>query len=74
MGFGIDIGGAIKSAVKSAGDAVSGAVQKAEDGVKNIEQKAKSAWDKVTDGFDDGPGMRPLAESKPKGGSGTRFA
>ncbi|HYV50176.1 MAG TPA: hypothetical protein VFA20_35215 [Myxococcaceae bacterium] len=73
MGFGIDIGGAIKSAVKSAGDAVSGAAHKVEDGVKSIESKAKSAWDKITDGFDHGP-KGQLVESKPKGGSGTRFA
>jgi hypothetical protein len=84
MGFGIDIGGALKSAVKSAGDFVSGAAQKAEDGAKAVEQKVagavKSAYEGVTgqDGFDGGGGddhgPGPLAESKPKGGSGTRFA
>lgn len=73
MGFGIDIGGAIKSAVKGAGDLVSGAANKAQE----VEQKAvdtvKSAWDKITDGFDH-PTGQPIAESKPKGGSGTNYA
>ena len=68
MGFGIDIGGALKNAVKSASDAVSGAAHKVEEGAKAVEEKAKSAWDKITDGFDH-PEGKPIAESKPKGGS-----
>jgi hypothetical protein len=77
MGFGIDIGGALKSAVKSAGDFVSGAAKTVENTAQTVEQKvsdaAKSAWDKISDGFDP-PAGQPIADSKPKGGSGSTYA
>ena len=74
MGFGLDsIGSALKGAVSAVGDVVKkveGGVQAAE---KTVADVVKSAFDSITghDGFDrdNNPGLGPVAESKPKGGS-----
>ncbi|HEY8206379.1 MAG TPA: hypothetical protein VIG99_02785 [Myxococcaceae bacterium] len=75
MGFGIgSIGDAIKSAVNTVSDAVGGAAQAVGDGVQAAEKKVadvvQSAMEGIggNDGFDEPVG--PLAESKPKGGTG----
>jgi hypothetical protein len=71
MGFGLD---SIKSAVSGAVKTVSDVAQKVGDGVQAAEKKVadvvRSAVEGVAgrDGFDN-PGLGPVAESKPKGGS-----
>jgi hypothetical protein len=73
MGFGLS---SITNAVKNAVNTVSDAAHKVQEGAKAVEEKVggavKGAWESVTghDGFDDHP-HGPLAESKPKGGSGS---
>lgn len=74
MGFGLD---SIKSAVSSAVKTVGDVAQKVGDGVQAAEKKVadvvRSAVEGVAghDGFDrdNNPGLGPVAESKPKGGS-----
>jgi len=82
MGFGLgSITNAVKSAVSTVSDAVGGAAKKVESGAEAVEHKVadvvKGAWESISghDGFgpDDHP-TGPLAESKPKGGSGSSFA
>jgi len=71
VGFGLD---SIKSAVSSAVKTVGDVAQKVGDGVQAAEKKVadvvRSAVEGATghDGFDN-PGLGPVAESKPKGGS-----
>ena len=74
MGFGLDsIGNAFKGAI----NAVQDVAKKVEGGVQEVEKKVagvvRSAVESVTghDGFDrdNNPGLGPVAESKPKGGS-----
>ena len=78
MGFGLDsIGNAFKGAVSGAVNAVGDVAKKVEGGAEQVEQKVagvvRSAIEslKGVSGFDgdNNPGLGPLAESKPKGGS-----
>ncbi|HVE85805.1 MAG TPA: hypothetical protein VND93_23280 [Myxococcales bacterium] len=79
MGFGIgSIVDSVKSAVSSAGNALGDVAKKVESGAEHVEQKVASVVQGAVDavkgasGFDDPPGLGPVAESKPKGGTAYR--